>query len=93
MDLKKAGSKKQGNYYSKREEAAWPLLFLNNNDPVFSPSYFQVHILDLIFFRITNRPMFSKQEYWVQIDWATNKLLCPIFLFFLFFGLFRKFRL
>ena len=22
-------------YYSKREEAAWPLLFLNNNDPVF----------------------------------------------------------
>ena len=35
MYLKKAGSKKQGNYYSKREEAAWPLLFLNNNDPVF----------------------------------------------------------
>ena len=26
---------KQGNFYSKREEAAWLLLFLNNNDPVF----------------------------------------------------------
>ena len=26
--------KTQGNCYSKREEAAWPLLFLNNNDPV-----------------------------------------------------------
>jgi hypothetical protein len=48
MDLKKAGSKKQGHCYSKREEAAWPLLFLNKNDP--------------IFFRVTNRPMFSKQE-------------------------------
>jgi hypothetical protein len=35
MDLKKAGSKKQGHRYSKREEAAWPLLFLNKNDPVF----------------------------------------------------------
>jgi hypothetical protein len=38
MDLKKAGSKKQGHCYSKREEAAWPLLFLNKNDPVFSGS-------------------------------------------------------
>ena len=27
MDLKKAGSKKQGHCYSKREEAAWSLLF------------------------------------------------------------------
>ena len=35
MDLKKTGSKKQGLCYSKREEAASPLLFLNNKDPVF----------------------------------------------------------
>ena len=35
MDLKKAGCKKQGHCYSKREEARLPLLFLNNNDPVF----------------------------------------------------------
>ena len=33
--LKKTGCKNQGHYYSKREEAAWSLLFLNNNDPVF----------------------------------------------------------
>ena len=31
---KKQGAKKQGHFYSKREEAAWLLLFLNNNDPV-----------------------------------------------------------
>ena len=35
MDLKKAGCKKQGHSYSKREEAGWSLFFLNNNDPVF----------------------------------------------------------
>ena len=35
-------------------------------------------LLDLIFFRVTNRPMFSKQEQWVQIDWAT--LQCMIIL-------------
>ena len=29
---KKQGAKNQGNCYSKREEAAWSLLFLNNND-------------------------------------------------------------
>ena len=40
MDLKKAESKKQGHCYSKREEAAWPLLFLNKNDPIFSPCFF-----------------------------------------------------
>ena len=53
MDLKKAGCKKQGQSYSKREHAAWPCLFLNNNDPVFctllfsgpyfGPDFFQVH--------------------------------------------------
>ena len=40
MGLKKAGSKTHGHCYSKREEAAWPLLFLNNNDPVFCSLFF-----------------------------------------------------
>ena len=35
MGCKKQGAKNQGHCYSKREEAAWPLLFLNNNDPAF----------------------------------------------------------
>ena len=35
MDLKKAGCKKHGHCYSKREESAWSLLFLDNNDSVF----------------------------------------------------------
>ena len=53
MDLKKAGCKKQGHCYSKREEARLPILFLNNNDPVFCnllfsgpyfrPDFFQGH--------------------------------------------------
>ena len=42
MDLKKAGGKKQGHCYSKREEAAWPLLFYDNNDPVFCTLFFSV---------------------------------------------------
>ena len=38
---KKLGAKKTGCCYSKREEAIWPLLFLNNNDPVFlHPAFF-----------------------------------------------------
>ena len=47
MDLKKAGSKKQGHCYFKREEARLPILFLNKNDPVFWHSVF----LDLIFLK------------------------------------------
>ena len=38
----------------------------------FSTCFFQVHILDLIFFKVTNWPKFSEQESWVQIDWATE---------------------
>ena len=34
--------KNQGHCYSKREEAAWSLLFLNNNDPIFlHPTFLQ----------------------------------------------------
>ena len=45
-----------------QKEAAWPLFFLDNNDPVFCTLLFATRILDLIFFRVTNRPMFLKQE-------------------------------
>ena len=45
------GCKKQDNCYSKREEGAWPLLFLNKNDPVFCTLLFAPHIMDLIFFQ------------------------------------------
>jgi hypothetical protein len=52
MSLKKAGYKKQGHYYSKREEAAWPLLFLNNNDPVFCTLLFSGSYFGLNFFKV-----------------------------------------
>jgi hypothetical protein len=41
----KQGAKKLGHCYSKREEAAWFLLFLNNNDPVFCTLLLATHIL------------------------------------------------
>ena len=53
--FQKAGSKKQGHCYSKEEEeAAWPLLFLDDNDPAFcnpyfGPDYFQGHKLTHVF--------------------------------------------
>ena len=60
MDLKKAGNKKQGHSYSKREQAAW----MNNNDPdfftllfsgpYFGPDFFQGHKLTL--FRLYHHP-------------------------------------
>ena len=48
---KKQGAKKQGHCYSKREKADWPLLFLDNNDPIFCTLLFATRILDLIFFQ------------------------------------------
>ena len=39
------GCKKQGHCYSKRKEAAWPLLFLNNNDPIFLQPIFWTFFL------------------------------------------------
>ena len=41
--------KNQGQSYSKREEAAWSLLFFNGKDPVFLHPAFATHSLDLIF--------------------------------------------
>ena len=46
MGCKNQGAKNQGQCYSKREESAWSLLFLNNNDPVFCTLLFATHILD-----------------------------------------------
>ena len=38
---KKQGAKNQGHCYSKREEVRLPILFLNNNEPVFwHPAFF-----------------------------------------------------
>ena len=51
MDLRNAEGKKQGHSYSKKEEARLPLLFLNNNDPVFYTLLFAPHILDPIFLK------------------------------------------
>ena len=48
MGCKKQGTNKQGHCYSKREEAAWPLLLLNNNDPVFCTMLFTTNIFDFI---------------------------------------------
>ena len=53
--LKKAGCKKPGHYYSKREEAAWPLLCLNNNELVFLHPTFCNPYFGPLFYRVTNR--------------------------------------
>ena len=51
MDLKKAGYKKQV-----------ALLFLNNNDTVFAPCFYQVHILDLTYLKFQ-----ILKKYWVDL--------------------------
>ena len=82
IDLKKAGRKKQGHCYSKREEAAWPLLFLNNNDPVFLQSAFCNPYFGLFLTvpdpkKISGQP--DKLEQWMQIDWAIGFLRSEFF--------------
>ena len=64
MGCKKRGAKNRVivTQKEKRQPGLFSLLY-----PVFA-----THILDLTFFRVTNRPMFSKQELWVQIDWASG---------------------
>ena len=61
-DLKKAGFKKKGHCYSNRKETRLPLLFLNNNDPILLSLLFLGPYFGPDFFRVTNRPIFSKQE-------------------------------
>ena len=48
-NVPKYGLQKARYKNKKKEEVAWPLLFLNNNDPVFSTQIFLTHILDLAF--------------------------------------------
>ena len=63
MDLKKAGCKKRGQCYSKREEAAWPLLFLNNNDPVFlQPAFFRYIFWTWFFSGLQTDPCFQNKN-------------------------------
>ena len=47
--VQKAGCKKQGHCYLKKEETRLSFLFLNNNDPVFCTQLFAPYILDPIF--------------------------------------------
>ena len=71
VTLKKSGPKygpeksrvqKMGSLLFKKEETAWPLLFLNNNDPVFCTLRFSGPYFGPDFFKATNGRMFSKQE-------------------------------
>ena len=76
---KQGGAKKLGHCYSKREEAAWSLLFLNNNDPVFCTLLFaKSRVPDILKVpdpkKISGRP--DKLEQWVQID-SANDLYYP----------------
>ena len=63
---KKYCEKKQGHRYSKREEGRLPLLFLNNNVPVFCFLLFSGPDPK----KISGLP--DKLEQWVQIDWAST---------------------
>ena len=59
---------------SKREEAAWPLLILNNNDPVFCTQLFLGPYFGLDIFQVPGPKIISgrpdKLKKWVQIDWT-----------------------
>ena len=72
--LQKEGSKKQGHCYSKREEAVWPLLFLNNNDPVFLHPAFCTPYFGPDFLKVPDPKKISGRPdnliIRVQIDWA-----------------------
>ena len=60
--VQKTGCKKQGHCYSKREEAAGLFSFWIIMTLFFEPCYLHPIFLTWFFFRVTNRPMFSKQE-------------------------------
>ena len=47
--VQKAGCKKQGQCYSKREKARLSLLFLNNNDPAFCTLLFATYFFGPFF--------------------------------------------
>ena len=59
---KKQGEKNRVIVIQKEKKAECFFFFWIKITLFFVTCFFQVHILDLIFFRVTNRPMFSKQE-------------------------------
>ena len=62
MVWKKQGAKNRVNVIQKENKQPGLFSFWITMTQFFAPCFFQVHILDLIFFRVANRPMFSKQE-------------------------------
>ena len=74
IGFKNWGAKKQGHCYSERETAAWPLLFLNNNDPDFYTLLFSGPCFWLDFLKFTNPKNMSsrpdKLKKWAQINWT-----------------------
>ena len=69
--IQKAGCKKQGHCYSKREEAAWPLLFLNNNDPVFLHPAFCKPYFGRFFTGWQTDPCFQNKNSGCRMTWQT----------------------
>ena len=73
MGCKKKGAKNRA-IFTQREEAAWPLLFQNNNDPVFCTLLFKGPYFGLDFFKVPDPKKISGRpdilEQWVQIDQA-----------------------
>ena len=54
MDLKKQGAKNRVSVIQKAEKARLPLIFLNNNDPVFCSLLFSVPYFEPDFFKVPN---------------------------------------
>ena len=59
---KKQGAKNRVILIQKEKRQPGLFFFWLTKTLFFVPCFFQVHILHLIFFRVTNQPMFSKQE-------------------------------
>ena len=97
MDLKKVGCKKQGHCYSKREETRLPLLFLNNNDPVFCNLLFSGPYLDLIFFQGHKPTHVFKTRIvganWLGVTMYTDKIQWFLFSLLIFGQISNKFWL
>ena len=67
MDLKKAGCKKQGQCYSKRDKVRLSLLFLNNNDPTFCTLKTLQNIRSTWHFRIVSADWPSEWKTWLFV--------------------------
>ena len=71
--VQKAGCKKQGHSYPKREEVRLPLLFLNKNDPVFFTLLFSGPYFGPDFFQ-GRKPTHVFKTRIVDADWLGNCL-------------------